>query len=145
MMLLMMNAVYSEHQDLRPECHTIQLKLHHEQKMGLGSRLKFQCDSCNFVSSAMETYEKRKDSNGAAINMMLASALQDMAIGIEKANLLFLSTDIPPPSRSHLQTLVNAASQNTGACCSKPSLSVILLAVLAKVIPTISIFLVEKL
>ncbi|XP_053389375.1 uncharacterized protein LOC128552381 [Mercenaria mercenaria] len=61
----------------------------------------------------MGTYKKRRDGKGAAINMLLAPALQDTAIGIEKVNLLLTSMDIPPPARSNMQTLLNAASLNT--------------------------------
>ena len=112
-MIYMINAVYSEHKKHRPVCRSINLGLDSEHKMGLGSQLTFTCHNCSFKSSAMKTYETRMDNRSAAVNMMLASCLQDTAIGVEKANLMLVSMDIPPPTRSHMQTLVNEASQNT--------------------------------
>ena len=66
MMMQMMNIAFAEHREHRPICNDIEFKLYEEQKIGLGSRLKFVCDNCHFVTSAMETYEKCKDSRGAA-------------------------------------------------------------------------------
>jgi hypothetical protein len=109
--IAMMNKVYEEHS--AQKCDKLNIKLHCEQKLGLGSRLQFKCLSCQFVSSKMETFNKCPGSQAAAINMLVASALQDTAIGIEKVNLLFTSMDIPAPSRSYMQNLTNTASLNT--------------------------------
>lgn len=111
LLISMMNSVYAQHSDR--ECKNFRISLKKEVKKGLGSRLQFHCISCDFVSTKMDTFTKLPDSKGGAINMMLASALQDTSIGIEKANLLLTQMDIPVISRSHSQTLMNKASVNT--------------------------------
>jgi hypothetical protein len=109
-----MNLVVRDHQTFPDHCETINLMIHKERKVGLGSDLQFACQSCSFISRTTRTYEpcagKRQ---GAAINMLLASALQDTCIGVEKANVLLSSMDIPPPARSHLQNLATKASSAT--------------------------------
>jgi hypothetical protein len=109
--IYIMNNIYQQHSS--GNCKNLNISLHLEMKYGLGSKLQFKCNSCDFLTDKMETYKRRPDGKGAAINMLLASALQDMAIGVEKSNLLFTSMDIPPPARSHMQNLMNAASINT--------------------------------
>ena len=110
-MILTINSIYSEHD--ANLCGQLRISLDSEQKYGLGSRLTFKCDSCGHIFKQQETYKKCPGSSAAAINMMLASALQDTAIGIEKVRLLLTSMDIPPVSRSHMQTLVNKSCVNT--------------------------------
>jgi hypothetical protein len=110
-MCALMNNVYNQHND--QNCGLLDISICNEHKHGLGSQLTFKCKSCGFISSKQDTYQKCPDSRAASINMLVASALQDTAIGIEKANLLFTSMDIPPVSRSHMQTLVNKACINT--------------------------------
>jgi hypothetical protein len=109
-----MNEVIRGHQKFPAHCRNPDMVLHKERKIGLGSDLKFACQHCEFVSRACRTYKPCVGkSQGAAINMLLASALQDTSIGVEKANILLTSMDIAPPARSRLQHLVNAATINT--------------------------------
>ena len=109
-----MNEVFQDHLEFPVHCENINLQLLSEKKMGLGSNLQFTCQTCGFVSQSCRTYVPcAGKSKGAAINMLLASALQDTSIGVEKANILLSSMDIPPPSRSHLQKLVTQASEET--------------------------------
>ena len=107
------NKFYAEHRRHNPNCLDIEWKLHNELKKGLGSIYQFQCCLCGFITSKRENYTRCRDSKGAAVNMLLASGLQDTCIGVEKATVLLASMDIPPPSRTHLQALVNTASQTT--------------------------------
>ena len=72
--------------------------------------MRFQCQTCKFQSLWYSTYQKCEREKGAAINVMMASALMDMPIGIDEVSLLFLSMYILPPTRSHMQELVNKAS-----------------------------------
>ena len=108
-----MNQVYSEHQTHAPKCKKLHLSLHKDYKAGLAVALQFTCLSCQFVSSRLNMFRARVNSSGAAINMLLASALLDLSIGINKANLLFASLDIPPPCKSHMQELLNQVSLKT--------------------------------
>jgi hypothetical protein len=112
-LILMMNSVYQAHENQPAQCKRLQLELKNEHKMGLGSKLQFACKLCNHESSFYDTFQPAKSGKGAAINMMLACGLMDMPIGIEKANLLLTAMDIPPPARSHMQKLVNRASETT--------------------------------
>ena len=109
-----MNSVYRNHQIYPGECNTIDLCLVSEWKVGLGSELQFRCNNCKFVSRKYKTYKPPAGSSrGAAINMLLASGLQDTAIGVHRGNLLLTAMDIPPPSKSHLQTLMDKMSART--------------------------------
>lgn len=109
-LLKMMNSVYEHH---GTTCKNFNISLKNEIKYGLGSKFQFACKSCDYVSENMDSFMMCRDSKKIAINRMLASSLQDMAIGIEKAILLFASLDIPPPSRTTMQTIMNQASLNT--------------------------------
>ena len=117
LIISMFNSMYRDHQSSAAHCNAIEVKLLKERKVGLGSDLTFACRRCNFVSETYQTYKPRLGSgsnrDAAATNMLLASALQDTSIGVEKANILLASLDIPPPSKSHMQTLTEEASQLT--------------------------------
>lgn len=105
------NEVYRQHSAVK--CGNSNIALSSELKLGLGSKFEFKCTTCGFLSSKMDSFTSCHESKGVALNMLFASALQDTAIGAEKGNLLLTSMDIPPPSRSHMQTLMNKASSNT--------------------------------
>lgn len=107
----MMHDVYREHSAMK--CGNLNVSLISELKLGFGSKFQFKCTTCGFLSSKMDSYTRCYNSKGVAVNLLFASALQDTAIGAEKGNLLFTSMDIPPPSRSHMQRLMNKASVNT--------------------------------
>jgi len=108
-LLEMFNGLANKHAK-HSKCDNMQLTLKQERKFGLGAKMRFQCQTCKFQSSWFSTYQKCEGEKGAAINVMMASALMDMPIGIDKVSLLFLSMDILPPTRSHMQELVNKAS-----------------------------------
>jgi hypothetical protein len=93
----------------------MKLVLFKERKLGLGSKLKFKCENCQFVSAWHNTYRTCVQSRSVAVNMCLASALLDQPIGITKANLLLTSLDIPPPTKSHMQNLLDKASTEVQA------------------------------
>jgi hypothetical protein len=65
--IAMMNKVYEEHS--AQKCDKLNIKLHCEQKLGLGYRLQFKCLSCQFVSSKIEAFNKCPGSQAAAIIM----------------------------------------------------------------------------
>lgn len=94
LLIAMMNGISAKHSLFSEKCRSLNVCLIGEQKLGLGSKLQFKCNNCQFTTERYRTYQTCANSRGAAINMMLASALMDMPIGISKANLLFSSLDI---------------------------------------------------
>jgi hypothetical protein len=109
-----MNEVLPCHQNFPDHCENINLVLPSERKVGLGSDHQFACQSCCFVSPTCKTYRSCDGKGrGAAINMLLASAIQDTSIGPHKANIMLSSLDIPPPAKSHLHKLTSVAATKT--------------------------------
>lgn len=109
-MVAVMNSLYSCHRKSNGKCVNLSIQLLREVKLGLAWKFQFKCKNCNFESELYKTYNEIPNSKGAAINTNLAMAIMDTPIGISKARLLFTALDIPPPNRSHLQSLTNTVS-----------------------------------
>jgi len=108
LLVAMMNTISSDH--LATGCSHIDLQLHSEMKRGLGSQFIFECRSCGYMSSKLNTYRTIPGTKRCAINTVLAGAILDTPMGITRTEQLFTQLDIPFPAASYLQKLTNELS-----------------------------------
>ena len=112
-MLEMMNSVYNRHRTVNDNvCSAIDLIIVREVKQGLAWKFQFKCQNCHFVSRLYKCYAEIENTKSAAINTNFAMGIMDTPMGVDRARLLLTSMDIPPPARSHLQTLTQTVSSS---------------------------------
>ena len=107
----MYNTCYEMHASEKPNCQLAKFTVCKEVKKGLAWQQQLECVNCHYKSTMFKLYDEvmsnSKGPKAAAPNIGLQVGLADCPISNEKARLLFLSTNTPPPSLPSMQQNAN--------------------------------------